>query len=105
MTNESNVALTDVPSGYRGSEKTAEMVRKQIKERFGDKAAETYVPSLNARTFKNWLSVGYRVKQGEKALTSITFIEKRDAKGNVIRKYPKKVCLFHINQVELISNS
>jgi len=105
MANTTLTALANIPSGYRGSEKTAEMVRKQIEERFGSKAADDYDPALNARTFSNWLKVGYRVKQGEKALTSVTVIEKKDAKGNIIKKYPKKVCLFFQSQVEPITNS
>lgn len=99
------LALSDIPSGYRGSEKTAEMVRGQIEERFGSDAALEYDPALNARTFQGWLKVGYRVKQGEKALTSITLVEKKDPQGNVIKKYPKRVCLFFHTQVEPISNS
>jgi len=105
MPNTTLTALADIPSGYRGSEKTAEMVRKQIEERFGSEAADEYNPALNARTYKNWLKIGYRVKPGEKALKSVTVIEKKDAQGNIIKKYPKKVALFFHCQVEPITNS
>lgn len=100
-----SVALADVPNGYKGSEKTFKMVRDQIRERFGDEAADSYDPSRSARTFKNWIKNGYRVKKGEKALQSITMIDRKDSSGKVIESYPKRVFLFFQSQVERVNNS
>lgn len=99
------VALADVPNGYRGSPKTAKMVRDQIRERFGAEAADSYQPSWSARTFANWVKIGYRVKKGEKALQSITMIDRKDSSGKVIKSYPKKIFLFYQSQVERVENS
>ncbi|MDD2785911.1 MAG: hypothetical protein PHS79_03395 [Patescibacteria group bacterium] len=99
------VALADVPNGYRGSERTAKMVRDQIRERFGLSVADLYDPSSNVRTFRSWLKLGYGVKKGEKALKSVTVIERKDKDGNVLATYPKIVYLFHQSQVEPLSKS
>lgn len=40
------------------------------------------------------------MKKGEKALKSITLIEKKNEKGEVVQKYPKTVNLFYVRQVE-----
>ncbi|MDO8490243.1 MAG: ArdC-like ssDNA-binding domain-containing protein [bacterium] len=89
---------------YKGSQKTYEDVKGQILERYGEEAAERYDPYMLCRTFRQWLKIGYRVKKGEKALTSTTIVEKRDEKGEVIRKYPKKISLFYETQVEKITS-
>jgi len=90
-----------VPSSYRGSEKTAAKVKEEIARRW-PKLADSYDPRFTTRTFRQWAKIGYRVKQGEKAIKSITVIEQTDSKGRVIKKYPKVVNLFHLNQVERV---
>ncbi len=84
---------------------TRQKVEAQILERFGEEAATVYDPLINCFPFRLWLKKGFVVKKGEKALKSITFIEKKDAQGNVIGKYPKKVFLFFKSQVEPIKDS
>ena len=86
-------------SPYKGSLKTKEMVSAQIEERFGVEAVKEYDPYQNCFTFREWLRRGYKVKKGERALRSVTYVEKRDPMGNVIKKYPKTVCLFYVLQV------
>lgn len=49
--------------------------------------------------------MGYQVKKGEKALKSFIIIEKKDKDGTVVRKYPKRVNLFYIKQVEQVGSS
>ena len=69
---------------------------------------QLYVPSdpnftmsyANALTFTKWAILGYRVKKGERAIRSITFVEKKDEEGNVIRRFKRVVCLFYYLQVE-----
>lgn len=88
-------------SNYKGSQKTFDLVAKQIKERFGAGEEKKYDPYSNCLSFKCWLKQGYRVRRGEKALKSVTIIEKKDAAG-VITKYPKTVNLFYYLQVEKV---
>jgi antirestriction protein ArdC len=90
---------------WRGSENTAATVKQEIAERWGEEEAERYNPKENCFTFKTWEALGYRVKKGEKAIRSITYIEVKDknaqeGKEPEIRKYPKTVYLFYIKQVE-----
>jgi hypothetical protein len=94
----------DVPvvSPYTGSAMTYNMIVAQIKERYGDKEAKTYNPYTNALTFAKWVSLGYRIKPNEKALRSITFVEVKDANGNITKRIKHKVFLFYYKQVEKI---
>ena len=89
-----------IVSSWKGSLNTAENVRKQILDRWGQEEAGNYDPKCNCLTFNQWFQNGYRVKKGEKAIKSITLIEKKDEKGEVIRKYVKTVNLFYVGQVE-----
>jgi hypothetical protein len=87
-------------SNWKGSINTAETVKKQILARWGEEEANNYDPKSNCLTFNQWHAHGYQVKKGEKALKSMTIIEKKNEKGEVIEKYPKTVNLFYIRQVE-----
>jgi len=78
------------------------MVAEQIAERFGEAEAENYDPYKNCMTFRQWIVAGFRVKRGEKALKSVTYVEVKDESGEVIKKYPKVVNLFYIKQVEKV---
>jgi hypothetical protein len=91
-------------SNYHNSEKTREMVANQIKEIWGEKELKNYDPNKSALTFASWLHLGYRPKKGSKALSSVTIIEKKDAQGNVIGRYPRKINLFYYRSVEPITN-
>jgi len=95
-----NIPHSILPSNYQGSETTRQRVEEQIRERFGNEAAEEYDPLHNCLTFRQWIASGFIVKKGEKALQSITIIEKKNEKGEVVKKYPKKVSLFWRDQVE-----
>ena len=53
--------------------------------------------------FSSWLAQGYVVSKGQKALKSITFVEVKDEKDNIIRKIKRTVNLFHKRQVEKVS--
>jgi len=94
--------LVASPTPYSGSEHTFAMVADQIEKRFGLKARKEYDARANCRTFAAWLKLNYRVKPHERSLRSITYIEKKDATGNVIKTYPRVVHLFFISQVEKI---
>jgi hypothetical protein len=89
-----------VRSPYQGSEATYELVREQIRERYGDEAAEDFDPYTDAMPFASWVSQGYMVRKGEKALKSVTFVEVKDEKGGVVKKIRRTVNLFHRHQVE-----
>jgi hypothetical protein len=104
-TGQPEQVLTSV---YKGSEKTYEMVAEQIAERWGEDAAAEYDPEKNCFTYNRWKQEGYFVKKGEKSLESVTWIvteKKNEQTGETEKKrYPKKVCLFFIKQVEKIQN-
>jgi hypothetical protein len=95
---------------WRGSEKTADAVRQEIARRWGDDEAAKYDPLTNCFTIQTWNKLGYRVKKGEKAIRSITYIDGTDQAETVnededeeekdVRKYRKTVYLFYRTQVE-----
>lgn len=87
-------------SSYRGSERTLEMVRDQIKERWGIKEARSFDPYHDCMTATAWLAAGFKIKRNEKALKSVTFIESEDADGHMTQKVRRVVNLFHRRQVE-----
>lgn len=89
----------EVLSNYSGSQKTYENVANQIRERWGEKEVEKFDPYRNCRTFSSWRELGYKVKKGEISLKSITLIEEKNEKGEVIRKRPRTVHLFYKKQV------
>lgn len=91
--------IQEIVSPYRGSEATYEMVKAQIADRWGEEAAEEFDPHTDAMPLISWASYGYRVRKGEKALRSVTYVEKKNEKGEVERKIRRVVFLFHKRQV------
>jgi hypothetical protein len=91
------------PTKYTGSKQTFDMVASQIESRFGKAARKRYDPKMNTRTFVQWVHLGYKIKKGERPLESITFIEKKNASGEVISKFPRKIYLWFISQVERVN--
>lgn len=93
-------------SHWRGSEKTAEIVREEIAKRWGEKEAKQYDPVKNCFTYQTWKALGYQVRKGEKAIRSMTLVEVKDEEGQnktdgeEVRKYPKTVYLFYKTQVK-----
>ena len=90
---------------WHGSEKTADHVREEVARRYGEEEAENYDPQTNCFTLPTWNKLGYVMRKGEKAIRSMTLIEKADpnAKGgeqSEVIKYPKTVYLFYIKQVK-----
>lgn len=101
MKKVSDVLEPKITTPYQGSEKTYEDVKGQLLERFGPKIAKGYKPSENCAPFSVWANAGFKVKKGEKALKSVTFIEKADEESGEIKKIKRTVNLFHRVQVEL----
>jgi hypothetical protein len=93
---------------WRGSAKTADAVREEIARRWGDQEAAKYDPLTNCFTIGTWNQLGYRVKKGEKAIRSITYVEGTDQTQNAddedaeqdVRTFRKTVYLFYQTQVE-----
>ena len=88
---------------WQGSRKTAAMVMAQIAERWGEEEAQNYNPETNCFTFNTWRAKGFKIKKGEKALHSYTFVSEysgEEGDDEEIAKHPKGVCLFYILQVE-----
>lgn len=92
--------MSDKLSNYRGSSATAQAVKEEITRRFGEEESRLYDPNVNCLPFRRWSELGYKVKQGEKSIRSITFVEEKNDLGVIIKKYPKTVCLFYYLQVE-----
>jgi hypothetical protein len=99
--------IKDPVSVWKGSTRTAGMIAHEIAARWGEEEVKKYDPDLNCFTFRGWQERGYRVKKGEKALRSFTFIpgleetKKEDGTTkHTARGYLKGVCLFYILQVE-----
>ena len=93
--------IKKIISNWTGSEKTSDLVRNQIAERWGAEEAKRYNPRENCLTFKVWLENGYAVRKGEKAIKSFIIVEKKDEKtGEVIEKRLKNIFLFYEKQVE-----
>ena len=92
---------------WRGSTKTADAVREEISRRWGAHEAAKYDPLTNCFTLRTWNALGYRVKKGEKAIRSLTYVEGTDLTADnadeeepEVRTYPKTVYLFYRIQVE-----
>ena len=100
-----NEVLEASPTNYRNSPHTFALVGDQIEKRFGSKARKEYRAETNCRTYASWAHLGFRVKAKERALQSITYIEKKDSAGNVIETYPRKISLFYISQVSPVEKS
>ncbi len=92
-----------VESTWRGSEKTAEQMRQQIRERFGDKAAKEYDPSKHVLTLRQWGRYGVHVKKGESALQTFTIIENTDPDAGEMKSVRRSVPVFHYLQTDLIA--
>ena len=86
-------------SPYRGSEKTYEMVKEQIRERWGDELADEFDPYTDAMPIVSWTAYGYRVRKGEKALKSVTYVEVKNEKEEIVRTIRRSINLFHHCQV------
>lgn len=92
-----------ISTPWRGSEKTYEMVREQIRERWGDQVAEEFDPGSDAAPLTTWASYGYRIKAGSKALKSVTYVEVKNDKGEVEKKIRRVINIFHRKQVQKMS--
>jgi antirestriction protein ArdC len=87
---------------YQGSKHTVEQVRKILQVRYNLEEAEKYTPDM-CRTFRSWLSIGYRVRKGEKAIPIVFAIPRKPEDENQSGPVIRKANLFYIKQVEKIS--
>jgi hypothetical protein len=98
--------MTQHLAQWKGSTKTADAVRAEIARRWGEEAAKEYKPLQNCFPLPTWNKLGYRVKKGEKAIRSLTYVEVKDQENQdgedeqEVRTYPKPVYLFYKTQVE-----
>ena len=91
-----------IVSPWRGSEQTAEHVREQLRERYGDEVADEFNPATDAAPLLTWAAYGFRVRKNEKALKSISYVELKNDEGKVEKKIRKVVNLFHRCQVDKV---
>ena len=93
-------------TAYKGSEKTKAMVEEQIVERYGKAELKNMDCEHNLRTFNSWMKCGFRVRKGEKALKSYTFLQETKEGSLVLRKYYRRpVYLFYYRQIEPINHN
>ena len=90
-------------TNYKGSELTCKAVGDEITRRYGPKIAKQYDPRRNCRTYVGWTFIGFKPRKGEKPIPSVTYIEKKNSLGDVVKTYPRTIYLFFINQVERVS--
>ena len=86
------------PTPWRGSQETYKMVYNQIAARWGEDFARRFDPARNCRTYRGWLECGFRVRRGEKALKSVTYVPV-EKDGEVVDLYRKTVNLFYFPQL------
>ncbi len=96
------VLSEDDRTPWSGSKATYMAVKSEVEKRFGKKTADEFRPEFDARTFRGWLSRSMAVNKGERGLRSWVILEKKDKSGKVIKKFPKKIWLFHYKQVSPI---
>ena len=89
-------------TNYMGSVKNYESVKQQLTERYGVEVAAEYRPLENCRTYNDWEKNGYLVNRGARSFKAVVVVEKKDKEGNVIKRYPKTICLFFRNQVHKV---
>ena len=87
-------------SPYKGSEVTKALVSDEIRKRYGETELKNLDCFHSLRTFNAWLKLGFRVKKGEKAIKSFTFVDKKNEVGEVVDKYKKSISLFYYRQIE-----
>lgn len=92
-------------SEYTGSETTKTICEDAIKEKYGSAEIKNMDCYHNIRTFHSWLKLGFKVRRGEKAIRSITYVEQKDSNGNILKKYRRPVFLFYYRQVEKIGTT
>jgi hypothetical protein len=93
--------ISKVLTAWTGSEKTEELVREQIRERWGDDEADNYNPRFSARPFRAWSKLGFKIKPNSKALRSFVVLKTEDKETGEIKKIFKTIFLFHTKQIEL----
>ena len=89
-------------TNYMGSKKNYESVKSQLLERYGKEIADEYDPFVNCRTYNDWAKNSYVVNRGARSFKAVVVVEKKDKEGNVIKRYPKTICLFFRNQVHKV---
>ena len=90
-------------TNYMGSKKNYESVKQQLSERYGTEIAEEYDPLVNCRTYNDWAKNSYVVNRGARSFKAVVIIEKKDkVTGEILKKYPKTICLFFRNQVHKV---
>lgn len=94
--------LLEHPTNFTGSDTTRDLVREEIERRYGPAEAQHYDPYSNARSFLQWVKLGYKIRKNEKAIRSFVLIEKKDENGKVIKRYKRTILLFYVKQVEKV---
>lgn len=90
-------------SPFSGSPLTKAIVEEQIKAMYGETELQNLDCFHSLRTFSAWLKLGFKVRKGEKAIRSYTYVERKSPTGVVLDKYKKNISLFYYRQLEPIN--
>ena len=93
--------INKVLNNWTGSSKTEELVREQIRQRWGNEEADLYDAHFSCRTLPQWHRLGMKIKPGSKALRSFVLLEEKDESGKIVGRKFKTVFLFHTRQTQL----
>lgn len=102
--------IKKIISAWTGSEKTEELVREQIRQRWGDSEAEEYDARYSVRPLRAWHQMGMRIKDQEfkKPLRSFVLLKAKSKKDGEEdedqrpKRYFKTIFLYHAKQTELV---
>lgn len=89
-------------TNYRNGQKSLELVRSAIAQKFGEEEAKRFNPYTDARTFKAWIDIGYAPMKNEHGIRSFIMIPKKGTKKSEEILVPKNIWLFHRLQVQPI---
>lgn len=79
-----------------------EFLLSQIRKKFGKKIADETNLEEDLKTFSRWHFDGYRIKPGAESLRGVRLENVKNQKGEVIKRTPKTVRLFHRYQVRCV---
>ncbi len=77
-------------------------LRAQLLKRFGKKITDETNLEEDLKTFGRWHYDGYRINPGAESLRGVRLENVKNEKGEVIKRIPKQVRLFHRDQVRCV---
>lgn len=92
-----------VKSSWKGSAKTEEQMREQVREKFGSKVANEYRADRHVMSLRQWSKFGVKIKPNESCLKTYTLIEDSEARPGEQKRVRRSVPVFHYLQTDLVT--